>query len=114
MNRDDLHKILADPHLYFNDIKNANIEGKHKVYNHELPENHKLELKPDENVRTGLFKPVPGQSHTFTAHPLTIKAIRKDLFVSDLEFEDYSLELECSKCSNAYDLQFYRQCPHCP
>ena len=114
MSENDLEKILKDPHKYFNDIKNANIQNDHKVYDHLNPENHKLEMVPSEKVKTGLFKPIPGKPQHFHVHPLTLKALKKDLFVTDLELSDYALEVPCGKCDQKYDLQFYNHCPHCP
>jgi hypothetical protein len=72
-----------------------------------------VNIRPDPKVAIGLFVPdnlIPG-GHK--AHPDTIRAMRKDLFVSDPDLLDRSHPYTCDGCKHELDLQFWLHCPYC-
>ena len=73
-----------------------------------------LEIKPDESVTPGRFLPHPLVPNLHRAHPLTIRALRKDIFVQgEEEFSILATDYKCHSCNEAMDLQFWKLCPYC-
>ncbi len=70
-------------------------------------------LRPDNGVPLALFKPDPQNPSGHIAHPDTIRAMRKDIFVSDPDLLDRSLKHTCLGCKHELDLQFWLHCPYC-
>jgi hypothetical protein len=75
---------------------------------------YQVQIRRDDSVSPGMFKPDPLAPGHFKAHEVTIKAMRKDLFVggSD-EFIDLEKSYTCQKCSQIIDIQFWTFCPFC-
>ncbi len=80
----------------------------------EKPEEVKVDIRPDSSIGPGMFKPDPLKPGHYKAHPTTIRAMRKDIFVggSD-EFIDLEKPYTCFKCRQNLDLQFWTFCPFC-
>lgn len=74
----------------------------------------KVDIRPDESINPGMFKPDPLKPGHFKAHPTTIRAMRKDIFVggSD-EFIDLEQSYICQSCKTELDVQFWLFCPYC-
>jgi hypothetical protein len=74
----------------------------------------RVDIVPDKSVAIAKFLPhdhIPGH---FKAHPTTIAAMRKDIFVAgDEEFKDLEKIVNCSGCQKKLDQQFWIFCPHC-
>lgn len=71
-------------------------------------------IRPDKSVSPAKFLPDPFIPGGYKAHPTTIRAMRKDLFVAGLEgFEDVEQLYTCQSCHNELDLQFWVFCPFC-
>ncbi len=73
----------------------------------------KVHIRPNENVRPALFQPDPLRPGGFMAHPLTIKAMRKDLFFASNDLSNLKDIYQCEKCQQELDLQFWLVCPYC-
>ena len=73
----------------------------------------KINIRPDKKVLIGLFKPDPILLSGFIAHPDTIQAMRKDLFVTDPDLLDRSQLSPCVSCKEQLDYQFWLYCPYC-
>ena len=77
-------------------------------------EEYQVRLKPDKSVSRAKFLPIPGEPGIYKAHPVTIRAMRKDLFVGGAEmFEDLEAPYTCHSCQASLDLQFWLFCPYC-
>jgi hypothetical protein len=77
-----------------------------------------VELIPDQNVAPALFVPLSEQDphlnkKRFKAHPITIRSLRKDLFVLSLSLDDLEKQVLCTYCQRFLDFQFWIQCPYC-
>lgn len=73
----------------------------------------KINIRPDKQVAIGLFKPDPLLLSGFIAHPDTIRAMRKDIFVTDPDLLDRSQVALCEGCEQILDRQFWHYCPFC-
>lgn len=95
----EMHKIQAD-------LNNEKFKDK----NHR---EIKLQIDPDPSVPPAVFKPFPPNPLHFLAHPNTIRAVRKDLFVVSWEMHELAFPYDCEKCRHTLDLQFWHFCPFC-
>ncbi len=77
-------------------------------------EQRQVNIRRDDSVSPGMFKPDPLNPGHYKAHEVTIRAMRKDLFVggSD-EFIDLEKPYTCQKCGQNLDIQFWVFCPYC-
>ena len=76
-------------------------------------ETHEVKLRPDKTVGRAKFKPDPLIPGGYLAHPVTIRAVRLDIFVGGEGFEDLEYLYQCSSCNEQLDLQFWKFCPYC-
>ena len=73
-----------------------------------------VKIRRDDSVSPGMFKPDPLNPGHYKAHEVTIRAMRKDLFVAGSdEFLDLEKPYTCQKCRQNLDLQFWTFCPYC-
>lgn len=86
----------------------------HAHFQDQPDQEFKVNIRPDESISPGMFKPDPLQPGQYKAHPTTIRALRKDIFVggSD-EFIDLEKPYICESCKTNLDLQFWFFCPFC-
>ncbi len=73
----------------------------------------KVQIKPDPNIGLALFKPDFENPGHYRAHPQTIGAMRKDLFMGGEDFVDLEVIVDCDSCKKTLDLQFWKHCPYC-
>ncbi|OFZ26008.1 MAG: hypothetical protein A2381_11750 [Bdellovibrionales bacterium RIFOXYB1_FULL_37_110] len=93
--------------------KCIHVENSAPVYDLKNSANLLVNLQPDQKVSRGMFLPnhlLPG---TFKAHPITIRALKKDILVGDLECLDLEDIHICDSCKNKIDRQFWHFCPFC-
>ena len=84
------------------------------LLNMQGPAEYEVQIRPDTTVSQGKFLPDPLRVGSYKAHPITIKAMRKDLFVAGAdEFSDLQQMVVCSSCQTQLDLQFWLFCPFC-
>ena len=74
----------------------------------------RVHLRPDDSVSPARFVPDPLMPGGHKAHPLTIRALRKDIFVQgEDEFSVLEMNYRCYRCNNEMDVQFWKSCPYC-
>ena len=77
-------------------------------------EERRVPIRPDKNVSLAKFLPDPLIPGGFKAHPQTLRAMKKDLFVLGEEgFEDLECLITCQSCQQQIDTQFWLHCPFC-
>jgi hypothetical protein len=80
----------------------------------EQREDISVKINPDKSVSPGMFKPHPILIGTYSAHPVTIAAMKKDIFVAGEEmFADLENIIVCEGCKRELDTQFWHFCPYC-
>ena len=77
------------------------------------PRDVQVSIRPKENIPPAIFRPDPLIPGGFLANPLTIRALRKEIFVAGADFEELTAPYTCQKCKNQMDLQFWHFCPFC-
>ena len=76
-------------------------------------EQYKINIKPDSTIARGAFVPNPLIPNEYSAHPVTIRAMRKEIFMGGDEFIDLECLHICASCKTQIDLQFWLFCPYC-
>jgi hypothetical protein len=79
----------------------------------EYVQETKIQLIADKSIDPAKFIPTKENPQIFRAHPTTIKAIRKDLFMGGEDFVDLEVLAQCLSCKETIDFQFYVFCPYC-
>lgn len=102
-----------DPNLLKKTLLQAtNAAG--KAMFHKGHEAFSVKIRPDSKVPPAKFIPDPLIPGGHKAHPVTIAAMRKDIFTAGEEmFADLEQMYLCESCQNDIDLQFWIFCPHC-
>lgn len=96
-------------------LQSATNAANMKMYGSEAESEIQVQIFPDKSVAPAKFianKSIPG---TYRAHPVTIRAMRPEIFTgshNDL-FTDLEYNIKCQGCSEVYDLQFWKFCPFC-
>ena len=72
-----------------------------------------VRLIPDEKIAPSLFKPSQIEPNVYYATSLTIRAVKKDIFMAGDGFEDLEMIRPCLDCGKNLDLQFWKFCPFC-
>lgn len=72
-----------------------------------------VSLRVNKDVAVGLFKPDPLIPGGYLANAVTLKALRKDIFVTDFELDEFTEVVTCEGCRRELDLQFWFFCPYC-
>lgn len=108
MSSDNFDPQAAYEHL----MKATNAVGqKHFI---DDPEAYQIQIRPDKTVSPGKFLNDPILPGGYKAHPTTIRAMRKDIFVGTTEvFEDLAFIINCESCKTEIDVQFWHFCPYC-
>lgn len=79
----------------------------------EGPITRKIQLLPNKDISPAKFKAHPFLADSYWAHPLTIQAVRVELFMAGEGFEDLEHPYQCVSCDYKLDLQFWKLCPYC-
>lgn len=80
----------------------------------ETEQEIKVTIRPDKSVLPAKFIADPLNVGGYKAHPVTIRALRKDIFTAGDElFEDLEQWSICTSCNKSLDLQFWIFCPYC-
>ena len=93
-------------------IKQANWHGQ-KPYYQQRAQNAQVQVKPDPSVGRGKFKPDPRSLGAYLAHPMTIRALKKDLLLAGDDLLAFAQSQPCPSCHTTVDRQFWNFCPHC-
>ena len=79
----------------------------------EKPIETKVKLIIDENISPSKFKQSKLNPNIYYANSLTIRALKKDIFVTGEGFEDLRRIAQCTGCKKTLDTQFWKFCPFC-
>ncbi len=77
------------------------------------PVNAQVHLRANTEISRGMFKPDPLVPGGYVAHPITIRAVRKEIFMAGEGFEDLEQWIVCESCKTRLDKQFWHFCPYC-
>lgn len=114
-NDDEARKFLQnkfDPESQFKKLKSYSNAFNTPLYENNYHETYKVNIKPDTTVARGKFFPTLNPNE-FKAHPITIKAMRKEIFMGAEDFVDLECIIKCESCKSEIDLQFWHFCPFC-
>ncbi len=101
-----------DPHKVLNYIRKLENEVNEPAFEIERRQDIKVNIRVDEKVGPGMFKPDPLIPNGYVANQLTIRAMRPDIFVLGETTEDLQVFHKCA-CGKEVDLQFWKLCPFC-
>lgn len=87
------------------------INQPHYNLNHE--EKININIRVDNSVAHGLFKPDPKFEGGWVASYQTFRAMKKDIFALGEELLDLEEKYTCYSCKTNLDKQFWHFCPHC-
>jgi len=102
-----------DPNSLYEKLMDTKNAAEKPLLSRSPSETHKVQLRPDSTIRKAHFKPDPFISGGYLAHPVTIRAVRLDIFVGGEGFDDLECLYICQSCHEQMDLQFWKFCPYC-
>lgn len=73
----------------------------------------KLSLRVDESVGPAMFRPDPLIPGGYIANSLTLRAVRRDIFVLGEAVDELTQPIPCTSCRSPLDRQFWKLCPYC-
>lgn len=94
-------------------IKNIQNEIGNPAYDINAAQVEQVKISADEKMNPGIFKPDPKKPGCFIAHPLTIEAMKKDIFLSGDSVDEVVSPYTCEGCKFELDRQFWLKCPSC-
>ncbi|MFA6237489.1 MAG: hypothetical protein WC635_09205 [Bacteriovorax sp.] len=115
-NDEEIRKFLNeqhDPQSQFEKLKTYKNAANLPLFNEDYHESYKVQILPDKSIERAKFIPDPLRPKVFRAHPVTIRAMRKDLFMGGDDFIDLECLIHCASCKQQIDLQFWEVCPFC-
>ncbi len=78
-----------DPNEIENKLKQVKNAADKQHFNMQAVEDIKVNLRPDPTVKPAMFIPDPLLPGCYKAHPVTLRALRKDIFAAGNDlFED--------------------------
>ena len=99
-----------DPNSQFEKLQTATNAAEQRMFAPEPEAEIKVQIFPDKSVSPAKFIPNQTMPGTFRAHPVTICAMRQDLFAgaNDELFVDLEYNIKCESCKNIVDVQFWK------
>lgn len=82
-----------------------------KAYALDQGEKKQIQIFPDDTISPAKFKAHPHKPYCYLANPLTIVAMKKDLFI--LGDEITYTDVRCQKCSKVVEKECWNFCPFC-
>jgi hypothetical protein len=76
-------------------------------------ESEHVRILIDEKISPAMFKPHASLVNTYYANSLTVRAVKKDLFLGGEGFQDLEKLTPCTRCNREIDTQFWKFCPYC-
>lgn len=102
-----------DPNILLDKLKKLENAANKPLLAIDHAQDHHVQIRPDKNISLAKFLPDPLIPMGYKAHPTTIAAMRKDIFVAgEFFFKDLE-EIYLCKCKREIDLQFWKFCPYC-
>jgi hypothetical protein len=115
-NEEEVRKILKhqhDPHSQLVKLKSYTNAINTQLFDTEFHETHQVQIIPDKSIPAAKFISDKLDPKKFRAHPVTIKAMRKELFMGGEDFVDLECLVTCASCKTECDVQFWHFCPYC-
>jgi len=112
---DEVRKYLKqkfDPHSQFKKLNSYTNAFDTPLFEKDYHETYKVQILPDSTVARGKFLPTL-ELNVYKAHPVTIRAMRPELFMGADDFVDLECLHICASCKTEIDLQFWKFCPFC-
>lgn len=107
--QDPLH-----PEKLYQKLKGLKNAGGQALLNLDQGVEVQVSLRPDKSIGRGKFKADPLIPGGYLAHPVTIRAVRKEIFsVGQEGFIDLECLTQCNGCQSTIDAQFWNFCPYC-
>lgn len=113
---EEVRKFLKDhhdPQSQLKKLETYNNASNLPLFQTDYHETHQVNITPDKSVAPAAFIPDLLDPRKFRAHPVTIKAMRKELFMGGEDFVDLEHLITCASCKKQLDLQFWQFCPYC-
>ncbi len=105
---------MNDSEKKYQQLKNAINAGGKAHFNLSARQDIQVNIRPDATVQPAMFIPDPLLPGGYKAHPVTIAALKKDIFAAGSElFEDLEDLVTCDSCQHELDRQFWHFCPYC-
>ena len=82
-------------------------------YNTKAQHSLQINIRVDNSVGHGLFKPDPKLEGGWIASEQTYRAMKKDIFALDADMLDLHEAYQCQSCKTDLDKQFWEFCPFC-
>lgn len=102
-----------DPNPLYEKLMKAKNAAQKPNFSETPSEIYNVKIRPDTKIKRALFRPDPLIPGGYLAHPITIKALKTDVFVGGDGFEDLESLYTCQSCKSTLDLQFWHFCPYC-
>jgi hypothetical protein len=115
-NDQEIRKFLQekfDPHSQLEKLKSYSNAANLPLFNSDYHEKYDVQILPDNKIAPAQFIPDALRPNVFRAHPITIRAMRKELFMGGEDFIDLECLRICESCKHELDLQFWQFCPYC-
>jgi hypothetical protein len=110
LKRDLINKSEDEIIEYLKQLENAVGKPHLQMQQHQ---DFKVNIHPDTKISPAMFKPSKVVAGEYFAHPLTIAALKKNIFMAGDEFEDLEIPHQCESCNTQLDVQFWHFCPYC-
>ena len=107
-----MKKKDLNPEYFHQKLNAANWEKKLPYFS-EKHQEVKVQIRANNSVEPATFKPDPLIPGGWIAHPETIRALRKDIFLGDEDFGELEILYKCVGCNKTIDVQFWILCPYC-
>lgn len=82
-------------------------------YNTQKEQSLKINIRVDNSVAHGMFKPDPKLEGGWITSEQTFRAMKKDIFALDPNMLDLHEAYQCQSCKTEVDKQFWEFCPYC-
>lgn len=107
--------MSKDKDKFFNKLKAETWENQKPYYDLSNPQEERIQIIPDKSVSPGMFRPDKEMPGKFFAHPTTVKAMKKDIFLTGDYFEVLGIAtvITCSGCKREIEKEFWHFCPFC-
>ena len=102
-----------DPESQLKKLKTYTNAATTPLFETDFHETHQVNIIPDKKIKPAQFIPDPLNPKKFRAHPTTIRAMRKELFMGGEDFVDLECLITCASCKTEIDMQFWEFCPYC-
>ena len=103
-NEEEIRKFLKtkhDPSSQFEKLKTYTNAADTQLFDMDMHETHNVNIIPDKSIKPAMFIPDALNPKKFHAHPNTIRAMRKELFMGGEDFVDLECLITCASCKTA-------------